>query len=100
MVMLVCKKWKDIAEDPRLWTWSVVTVINSPDLEKLEIHRLQLIQNIRLRPSHHPKSFWYRPEDLRLLFQALLEVPSIKKIASIETYDLSSLEPHLLAEGF
>jgi len=96
-VMLVSKMWKGQAEDPGLWTWSVVTVIRRADLQKLYIHRLQLVENIRLRPSYHPKSFWYHPEDLSFLFQALLAFPSIKKIVSIETYDLTQLEPGLLA---
>lgn len=47
-VVLVCKGWKELGEDPTLWSWSVVWVRSEDELSRLEIPRLKLIQNLRV----------------------------------------------------
>lgn len=95
--MLVSKLWKSMVEDPNLWTWVVVSVKTSLDLHRLKIHRLQLIQMIRLPPSDRINSIC-KPEDLGKLFQVVLDIPSITMIHGIENYDLGSIEPCLLGQ--
>jgi len=95
--MLVSKLWKSMVEDPKLWTWAVVSVNTSLDLYKLKIHRLKLIQSIRLPPSDHNNSVW-KPENLTKLFQVVVDIPSISMIHGIETYNLGSMEPGLLGQ--
>ena len=43
-IMLVCKSWSEIGEDPTLWVWSVLIVNSREDFYKLDIRRFQLIQ--------------------------------------------------------
>jgi len=96
--MLVCKLWKSLVEDPKLWTWAVVSVNTRLDLQKLKIHRLQHIQSIRLPPSVDIKSIWDPPEDMTEIFQVVLDIPSITLVDGIEKYDLGSIEPWLLGQ--
>ena len=37
-VMLVCKAWKKMTEDPKLWTWLVVSISTIRDLKNCETH--------------------------------------------------------------
>jgi hypothetical protein len=87
-----------VGEDPRIWTWSVLSVTTRQDLHMLKTPRLQRIQNIRFRPLRPPyETIWRHPEDLLELFKAIQATPSIKNIFGIETYELRSLKPTLLA---
>jgi len=47
-VMLVCKGWKEMGEDPTLWTWSRVTVKSREDFPKLNIRRFLLVQELKI----------------------------------------------------
>jgi len=101
-VMLVCKQWKSHVDDPKLWTWSVVSVNTRKDLKKLQIHRLQLIQNIRLCRSGSDNTIdgiWNQPEDLTSLLQVVLDTPSITMLYGIESYNFGSVEPSLLGSA-
>ena len=99
-VMLVSKAWKEMAEEPKLWTWLVVNISTISDLKKLEFPRLGQIQTLRMRPSYHCESRWRQPENLKKLLQSLLAFPSIKKIHQIENFYFGSVEPDLLASVF
>ena len=85
--MLVSKSWKEMGQDPGMWTLFVVTVKTKDDIQKLKVQRLQKIQTIRLCSTH----------GLRDLFQAMLAIPSVSQIYNIWTYDLRSLKPGLYA---
>jgi len=100
-VMLVCEQWKGMVDDPKLWTWSVVSVNSGLDLQKLQIRRLKFIKNIRLsRPGSFDKDgIWNQPEDLTNLLQVVLDIPSITMLYGIESYDLGSVEPSLLGSA-
>ena len=89
-VMLVCKKWKVIAEDPRLWTWCQITVENKNDLKKLNIRRLQWIESINLAS--------FQPFELDVLLKRLEQLPKLKKITGLSLKNLSFVSPYLLAK--
>ena len=40
-VVLVCKSWRDLGEDPSFWTCSVLKIDSEEDFQKLNIGRLQ-----------------------------------------------------------
>ena len=46
-VLLVCRKWRDVGLDPALWTWKRKIFVSVFNLEKLNIGRLQNIQEIQ-----------------------------------------------------
>jgi len=96
-VMLVCKLWKGMVDDPRLWTWAVVPVYSRLDLHRLQINRLQLIDKIRLsRPGSRNR---IQPEDLSTVLKVIVDIPSITMFYGIESYNLGSVEPSLLARA-
>ena len=88
--MLVCRSWKEMGQDPAMWTLFVVTVETKEDIQKFKVPRLQKIQRISLLKG----GYRYR---LRDLFQAISAIPSVSKIYNLWTYDLRSLEPGLCA---
>ena len=51
-VVLVCKKWQQLAEDPSLWTWCEITINSINDLKNLKLRRLNWIENIHLGNLH------------------------------------------------
>jgi len=101
-VMLVCKLWKGLVDDPKLWTWSVLSVNCILDLQKLQIHRLQLIKNIRVSPPGSYNTIagvWKNPSNLTSLLKVMGDIPSITMLHGIESYDLGSVEPSLLGSA-
>jgi len=96
-VMLVCKLWKGMVDDPRLWTWAVVPVYSRLDLQRLQIHRLQFIEKIRL--SQPGSDTWIQPEDLSTILSVIVDIPSITRFYGVESYNLGSVDPSLLGRA-
>jgi len=108
-VVLVCKEWRDVGEDPTLWTWAVVLIFNCrEDLQKLDIRRSQMVEEIdvgfcdfvcdsRLSSSEY-KCHWQQ-QDWIELFQVIQGLPRLNKIHG-EIGDLSFMEPELLLSVF
>jgi len=96
-VMLVCKLWKGMVDDPRLWTWAVVPVYSRLDLQRLQIHRLQFIEKIRL--SQPGSDNRIKPEDLSTVLNVIVNIPSIRRLYGVESYNLGSVEPSLLGSA-
>merc|ERR1719186_1228723 len=95
MVVLVCKRWRDMGEDPSLWTWCLVRYKagKRSDLDKLSVRRLQKMKKINL---------WYdewKPGEMEQLFRALeMEIlPDLREISGLTGYNYQSVEHGLLA---
>ena len=43
-VVFVCRRWRDVGQDPSLWTWGKVTVKSYYDVQMLGIQRVQHVQ--------------------------------------------------------
>ena len=119
-VVLVSKRWRKIGEDPSLWSGCRFTVNNRDDITKLSIRRLRYIQEICIdtRGYWHTssqsghlklvtqtmrdgnKDVWYVWQDCdwEALFQALLNLPRLKKLV-LKQNNLSSLEPEIIARA-
>jgi len=98
--VLVCKFLREMAEKPRFWTWSVVTVNTKDDLQKLKIPRLQMLEEINLTKGSHNDSSdectWIKEEGLADLFQVLGEIPTIRRIRGLEyCKGIQGIEPDL-----
>jgi len=101
-VTLVCKQWREIGEDPSLWTWAVVTVETREEIQKLKIHRLQRVENVRVTCQFrdlYVYDYW-EAEDLVELFEVLLPLPSVTSIIGLEYTSLSGVDSDLLANVF
>merc|ERR1719341_1880342 len=95
----------EIGEDPSLWTWTVVSIKNREEIQKLKIRRLQRVQKIKVRACRHHGFFrsvkcYWKAEDLEELFQEVLQIPSVNRIDGLDCTSLSGIEPHLLAKVF
>ena len=98
MVVLVCKCWREIGEDPSLWTRCMVTLASRGDLEKLDIRRLQQIQVINVRAR------CFQADELEEMFQTVVtnpplmpRLPKLREISGLANANISNVEPRLLA---
>jgi len=102
-VMLVCKSWMEMAEDPTLWTWAIVTVNSREDYIKLKISRMKKIQEIRVN-EWYTKQYheypWKYGGDMMELFQLMVTIPTLTTIHGVEFHDLFNVERRLLATVF
>ena len=102
-VMLVCKSWMEMADDPTLWTWAMVTVNSREDYRKLDIPRLKMIQEIKVN-EWHTKQYhefpWKYGGDMMELFQLMVTIPTLSSLQGIEFHDLFNVERRLLATVF
>ena len=116
-VVLVCKSWSIRGEDPRLWTWAVVTVNSQDDLHKMKIPRLVMMQEIQVAHLSHGGAKWFRSwmwgwykEDspvecqwikeggLADLFQVIGEIPTVRRIPGLEyCKGIQDIEPGLVS---
>jgi len=91
-VVLVCKKWKDVGDDPYLWMWAKVTVKKDTLKEIstfLSTKRMRLLKTIGLRAVSNT------------LLQAIITHPGLRTIdmhANLHT-DLSKSDPNILANA-
>lgn len=64
-VMLVSKLWKSVAEDPKLWTWTVDTVNSACDFDKLDNQCFKLVHNLRVLSAFNPDCNLKHQSDLK-----------------------------------
>ena len=88
-VVLVCRRWRDIAEDPSLWTWGRIRVRSAYDVQMLGIKRLQGVQKIWV--------VWgaWESQELDKLFQIVRRLRNLSNLY-MPHISLSSLDPELL----
>jgi len=104
--VLTCKLWKDLGEDPSLWRWSVVKLVSSEDFPKLNIPRLQLLQEIKIAHGEINRyccnlsvgvCHW-RKNGMLEIFKVILEIPTVTRISGFDMCEgLAAVEPKLLA---
>ena len=75
MAVLVCKRWREVGEDPSLWKWCKITLNSKHDLGKLFVARLTQIQNIRVVAWNSWKKC-----DKERLSKAILQLPISKQM--------------------
>ena len=100
-MMLVCRAWKVMGEDPTLWTWLKVTVNSREDFLKLKMKRFQLIQGIFVGWKFNSKlgSQW-KEQDWAELFKVMLPLKKLKGIDGDEFINLSFVNPEMLVTVF
>ena len=91
MVVLVCRKWRDMGEDPSLWTWCQVRYKagSKSHLQKLTVRRLQMLQHLHV---------WYdewKTGEMTEVFQAVEKLPKLREITGLNGYNYKSVEPGL-----
>jgi len=80
-VMLVCKEWMEMGEDPTLWTWSRVKLQSSQDFHKLIIRRFQLVQELEIGDKCFAKEdCQWTEEDWIELFEMLVNLPVLNTL--------------------
>jgi len=78
MAVLVNRQWREVGEDPSLWTWSKVSISNREDLNKLSVRRLQHLREIRVDPEAD-----FDDEDWEALFDAVMDHSSLRQIYGV-----------------
>ena len=97
--VLVCRSWRVIGEDPRLWARAVVTIYSN-DFDKLAVQRFQLLKEVNVTCT----GFWHKHEDchwteygMHELFKVIQEIPSVRRIVVPKCLKrISAVEPDLL----
>jgi len=76
-VLLVCRRWKDIAEHPWLWKRMEVVVgqLKVNNINILATRRLESVKRVRLLSRYHPDE-----EEAEAVFKAILEHAGIKEL--------------------
>ena len=104
-VVLVCKLWRDLGEDPSFWTWSVVKIDSEEDFQKLNIGRLQQLQEIKVTHGNGTTICMACLDQVKWgcpwikygteLCKAILEMPKVKRISGLECKGISGVGPKL-----
>ena len=106
MVVLVCRRWREVGEAPLLWSWVVFPIVDSElqwhqhgeqlaEMQKmLETRRLEkMLESRRLEAVREITMYDVSEE----LLQAVVHHKGLK-VLRLEDSDLSSLTPGLLAK--
>ena len=70
MVVMVCRRLKEVGEDPTLWTWGKVEV-SREDHEMLGMRRLAHVQEVRVLEGD------WESVELEILFQTVVRLPKL-----------------------
>ena len=88
MAVLVCRKWRDIGENPTLWTFFKLKIVRRGELSILDIRRLQYLQEVVV------DGYWWKGRELVEMFLALGKVSNLRKITVhhyVNTYYLDKV---------
>ena len=89
--MLVCQKWKEIAESSsRLWKKCIIHLNRKTDIQKIKMKRAEHIENVNLNIRE--------PEELEVLFKEILGMPKLRTFNGLADKNLSYIQPRQLAE--
>jgi len=91
-VMLVCRKWMQMGEDPTLWTWSRVRVKSREDFHILSFRRFQLVQELEIGDDCdlYENCTWTE-EDRIELFEVMINLPALNMLNSMHCNRSSNL---------
>ena len=88
VAVLVCRQWREIGENPSLWTFFKLKIVRRGELSILDIRRLQFLQDIVV------DGYWWKGKELEELFLALGKLSDLRKIVVqhyINTYYLDKV---------
>lgn len=99
--VLVCQQWRELGEGPRLWTWAVVSIGTMEDLQKVDIERLGMLQEIKvLDKCYHydeVECIWMKKTKVNELFKVILKIPTVTRISGLDECEgISGVDPQLL----
>jgi len=101
--VLVCKLWRELGEDPRLWTWTVVRIGRLKDLQKVNIQRLRMLQEIEITHERYHccisklECIWLHESQVNELFKVIHKVSTVKRISGLNACKgVSRVDPQLL----
>ena len=89
MVVMVCRRLKEVGEDPTLWTWGKVEV-SRDDQEMLGMWRLAHVHEVRVLEGD------WESVELEKLFQTVVRLPKLC-VLNMPKISLTSVSPVLLA---
>lgn len=89
MAVLVCKKWRSIGENPRLWSWCILSLSSLTDSAKLEVRRTSNVEKICVEKCHS--------QELNNMLKTLVKLPKLRILLGLAYRNLSLVEPRLLA---
>ena len=89
MVGMVCRRLKEVGEDPTLWTWGKVEV-SREDHEMLGMRRLAHVQEVRVLEGD------WESVELEILFQTVVRLPKLCTL-NMPNISLTCVPPVLLA---
>ena len=94
-VLLVCRKWRTVAETPWLWRRMEVVVgqIKVTNMNLLNATRLRSVKRVRLFSLYHPDE-----EEAEAVFTAILEHEGIREL-NISQNQISKVNPDTLAKA-
>ena len=96
-VKQVCKRWKEAASAPKLWTWVVFAFrLNSEDDDMFSQKMISLPWLQAVREIKFISGFFWNKEFLTHVLCKALNHPGLKKLV-IREGDFSTVEPELLA---
>jgi len=93
-VVLVSKRWREVGEDPSLWTWCRIRVYSKDDIHNLSMRRLKHIQEIQI--SANITNNYNTFGNWKAILLAVNKLHRLKKL-DFSYNNLSSVEPELLA---
>jgi len=104
--VLVCKLWRALGEDPRLWTWTVLKICNMEDLQKVNIRRLSRLQEIKVPHKCFLRNvgvecIWKEEIKVNEVFKAIVKIPTVTRISGLGCCTgISGVDPQLLVNVF
>ena len=93
VAVLVCRKWRELGENPKLWTFLKLKIDRRGEVSILNIRRLQYLREIIVD--------WWKGKELEELFLALGKLSNLRKITIqhyINTYYLDNVYSVLTKE--
>merc|ERR1719474_1247938 len=92
-VVLVCRRWRTLGEDPSLWSDFVVTYTRQHVPEMLSIRRLQKVQHINIRCKDS-----FNKQEADKFFSFLENLKHLKQLTGLSGFNYMSVEPEMFGK--
>ena len=82
--VMVSQKWKEVLEDPSIWTWAVIIIDTEEDIQKLNLSRLQTIKKVKVTSGCVEHGWAQGVSGMTKLLKSVDQITSVRKISWLD----------------
>ena len=95
--VLVSKNWKEMVDDPSIWTWVVINIDTEEDIQKVSLRRLQTTKEVKVGNGCVEHGWGQGVSGVTKLLKSVDQIISVRKMPGLNMCKgISAVKPNLV----